>query len=95
MWQQCFGKIIIIYKCVDVYILLLMWNSSFLYYLGNTIEIKIKIKIKYALFLQLCFCNEMDPNFLHMYEYNLIQFNCITKIKLQKTRIKNCHLKPN
>jgi hypothetical protein len=45
MWQPCFGKIIIMYKYVGVYIFLLMCNSSFLCYLGNIVEIKIKIKI--------------------------------------------------
>ncbi len=39
MCQPCFGKIIIMYKYVGVYILVLMYNSSFMCYLGNTVEI--------------------------------------------------------
>jgi hypothetical protein len=64
MCQPCFGKTIIMYKYVGVYILVLMYNSSFMCYLGNTVEIKNK---KYTMFFKYIFCNEMDANFLHMY----------------------------
>ncbi len=45
MCQPCFGKIIVMYKYVVVYILVLMYNSSFICYLGNIVEIIIIIKI--------------------------------------------------
>jgi len=40
------------------------------------------------MFLNKFFCNEMDENYLHMYQFNSI---ALPKIKLQKTRTKNCH----
>jgi hypothetical protein len=43
MCKPCFGKIIIMYKYVVVYILVLMYNSSFMCYLGNIVEIIIII----------------------------------------------------
>jgi hypothetical protein len=45
MCQPCFGKTIIMYKYVGVYILMLMYNSSFMCYLGNIVEIINKKKI--------------------------------------------------
>ncbi len=64
MCQPCFGKTINMYKYVGVYILVLMYNSSSMYYLGNTVEI---IKKKISTFLNYFFWNEMDENFLHAY----------------------------
>jgi hypothetical protein len=48
MWQPCFGKTIIMHKYVGVYILVLMYKSSVMCYLGNIVEIK---KIYIYLFL--------------------------------------------
>jgi len=66
MWQRCFGKTIIMYKYVSVYILLLMYNSSYMCYLGNTFLKNIKLK-KDMPFYEIIFCNEMDANLLHVY----------------------------
>ncbi len=44
MCQPCFGKTIIMYKYVGVYILVLMYNSSSMCYFGDPIEIIIKLK---------------------------------------------------
>jgi len=55
------------YKYVGVYILVLMYNSSSMCYLGDTVEIIFKIKKRYTFFKKYIFCNEMDANFLHMY----------------------------
>jgi hypothetical protein len=51
MWQSCFGKTITMHKYVGVYILLLMYNSSSICYLGNTVFKKIKLKKKICPFL--------------------------------------------
>jgi hypothetical protein len=40
MWQPCFGKANIMHKYVGCYILVLMYNSSSICYVGNIIEIK-------------------------------------------------------
>jgi len=37
MWQPCFGKTNIMHKYVGVYILVLMYNSSSMCYVGNYI----------------------------------------------------------
>jgi hypothetical protein len=39
MWQPYFGKTIIIHKYVGVYILVLMYNSFSMRYVGNIVEI--------------------------------------------------------
>jgi hypothetical protein len=39
MWQPYFGKTIIMHKYVGVDILVLMYNSSFMCYVGNIVEI--------------------------------------------------------
>ncbi len=44
MCQPCFGKTIIIYKYVGVYILVLMYNSSSMCYIENIVEIVIILK---------------------------------------------------
>ncbi len=41
MWQPYFNKTIIMHKYVGVYILVLMYNSSSMCYVGNIVEIKI------------------------------------------------------
>ncbi len=64
MCQPCFGKTIIMYKYVGVYIIVLMYNSSSMCYLGNTLEI---IKKYIYTFLKYFFCNEIYENFLPMY----------------------------
>jgi len=66
MWQRCFGKTIIMYKYVGVYILMLPYNSSSMCYLGNTLEINDFLILKIQIF-EMFFCNEMAANFLHMY----------------------------
>jgi hypothetical protein len=38
MWQPCFDKTIIMHKYEDVYILVLMYNSSSMCYLGNIVD---------------------------------------------------------
>jgi hypothetical protein len=53
------------HKYVGVYILLLMYNSSSMCYVGNIVEI-LKNYI-YIMFLNKFLCNEMDENYLHMY----------------------------
>ncbi len=52
MWQPCFDKTIITHKYVSVYILVLIYNSSSMGYLGNIVEFLKKLKIKniYLLF---------------------------------------------
>ncbi len=52
MWQPCFDKTIIMHKYVSVYILVLIYNSSSMGYLGNIVEFLKKLKIKniYLLF---------------------------------------------
>jgi hypothetical protein len=53
MCQPCFVKTIIMYKYVGVYILVLMYNSSSMCYLGYTTEIMFsKLKKRYIYFLQ-------------------------------------------
>jgi hypothetical protein len=54
MHQPCFGKTIIMYKYVSVYILLLMYNSSSMCYLGNTFFFNLKKDIPFyeIIFLQ-------------------------------------------
>jgi len=46
MCQPCCVKTIIMYKYVGVYILVLIYNSSSMFYLGNIAEIIITIIIK-------------------------------------------------
>jgi hypothetical protein len=56
MCQPCFGKTIIMYKCVGVYIFVLMYNSSSMLYLGNIVEVIIKkLKKGYTFFLNFFF----------------------------------------
>ncbi len=38
MWQPYFGKIIIMHKNLGVYILVLMYNSFSMCYVGNIVE---------------------------------------------------------
>jgi hypothetical protein len=53
MWQPCFGKTIIMYKYVGVYILVFMYNPSSMCYFGGIVEIKRILKIKFGfIFLQ-------------------------------------------
>jgi hypothetical protein len=40
MWQPCFDKTIIMHKYAGVYILVLMYNSSSMGYLGNIVDLK-------------------------------------------------------
>jgi hypothetical protein len=48
MWQPCFGKAIIMHKYVGVYILLLMYNSSSMCYIGNIVKnLKLYIYISF------------------------------------------------
>ncbi len=63
------------HKYVGVFILVLMYNSSSMCYLRNIVEVNLYIYIY-------IYCNEMDANFQHMYYFNLVQFNCITKDKV-------------
>ncbi len=65
MWQLCFGKTIIMQKYVGVYIFLLMYNSSSMFYVANIVE-NFKNYIYIPFFLKKN-CNEMDENYLHMY----------------------------
>ncbi len=59
MCQPCFGKTIIMYKYVGVYILVLMYNSSSMFYLGNIVEIIIKkLKKRYTFFLKFFFAKK-------------------------------------
>ncbi len=46
MCQPCFVKTIIMYKYVGVYILVLMYNSSSMCYLGYIVEIMFQNKKK-------------------------------------------------
>ncbi len=67
MCQPCFGKTIIMYKYVGVYILVLMYNSSSMFYLGNIVEIIIKIiKKRYTLFLNFFFAMKWMIFFTHV-----------------------------
>jgi hypothetical protein len=93
MWQPYFGKTIIMHKNVGVYILVLMYNSFSMCYVGNIVE-NLKIYI-YIPFWKISFYNEMDANFLHIYEFNLIQCNCITLDKTSKNMNSKLPSKPN
>jgi len=56
MWQPCFGKNIIMYIYVGVYILVLIYNSSSMCYFGNIVEIKRNLnEKKIYLFLEIMF----------------------------------------
>jgi hypothetical protein len=57
------------HKYVGVYVLLLMYNSSSMCYVGNIVE-KLKNYTHthtHTQFLNNFFCNEMDENYLYMY----------------------------
>jgi hypothetical protein len=79
------------YKYVGVYMLLLMYDSSSMCYLGNTVEIFLTKKKDMPFFWNIFFAMKWMQIFYTC--INSIQFNSIVlpKIKLQKMWIKNCY----
>ncbi len=65
MWQPCFGKSNIMHKYVGVYILVLMYNSSSMCYVGNIVRISNIYKFKIYI----------PSNFLYFLQWNGSKFS--------------------